>query len=442
MNVISSAPPAYKRRIYWLLQALAHLLLPVVFFKLLLRSRKEPDHLKGFGERLGFGAKADPNSIWFFAASVGEIRAASPLIKKFREAGQSVLLTYQSPAGKAEGKRLFADDPGVSHRFVAIDLFWAIRLFLRRQRPKLLIVLEIEIWPAMLIESKRAGLPMIMANGNLLNKSIEKRGLLRSHLFALYRLFDSIYTRTDAYKQRYLSIGVEQSRIHVVGDLRFDQQHNGEQIEVGNALRRKWTNISQVLLIASSVEAEEPMLVPLVRDLLTRFPTLGVIWAPRSPQRFDAVASQCANFGFQISRRSNLTNGTIEFDPNTRVVIADSIGEMDIWYHMSDLVFVGASLVAMGGHNIIEPLSHGKPVVMGPSIYGIEFAAREAERIGAFESLPNSDALGARLRSLFLTPEELDKMASCAGSYTENHMGAVSKTFASVSELLEISCQQ
>ena len=435
MAEYSSKIPASTRWVYWSLQLVAHLLMPIVALVLLWRSIKESAHLKGLHERIGLGNVPAEGAVWFFAASVGELRAASPLIKRFRSAGHDVVLTYQTPAGKAEGQRLFKFDQCIVHRFIPLDLFWAVRLFLHRARPKILVVLEIEIWPAMLMESDRWGIPLVMANGNLVEKSVNKRGRLRHHQFKLYNIFAAIFTRTDAYKQRYIQIGVRRDRVFVVGDLKYDQEHNKSQVELGQHLIKNWPEVSKVLLIASSVEGEEPALLNLVKTILDLDPTVGVIWAPRSPQRFDAVAKACTKIGYPATRRSNRPGNVFEIATGSRILLGDTIGEMDIWYSMADLVFVGASLVDHGGHNIIEPLSHGKPVVMGPSIFGIEFSANEAANIGAFESLPSEDALQARVLQLFATPSEIGEMAKNAEAFTHERRGASTNTFKAIDEL-------
>ena len=150
------------RAVYLLEQVLAHALVPLAFLIMVLRSRKEPAHFKNLSDRFGFGALEHRKSVWIYAAFLGETRAASPLIRRLRSAGYMVLLTHQSPAGHAEGARLFGGDDGVTQSFIPLDLFWAVRIFLRRFQPVALIVMEIEIWPAMLMETTRKGIPMAL----------------------------------------------------------------------------------------------------------------------------------------------------------------------------------------------------------------------------------------------------------------------------------------
>lgn len=427
--------PLATRALYVAAQVVAHLAVPLLLFGLVWRGRKEPAHMRHLSHRFGLGPVGPQGAVWVYAASLGETRAASPLIRRMRAAGHAVLLTHQSPAGLAEGHRLFPDDPGITHRYVPADLFWAVRLLLARARPSALVVLEIELWPAMLIESTRAGLPVVMANGNLLDRSIGQ-GALRRHLMALYRLFSVIFTRTEAYRDRYLLVGVDPARVQVVGEMKFDQWIEPAQPDIGRALRARWPGAERVLMIASSVEAEEPVLLPLAARLLAADPGLRLVWVPRSPQRFDAVADALAASGLDVTRRSSLGEPMQAPMPPAQVLLGDSIGEMNAYYPMADLVFVGASLVDHGGHNIMEPMALGRPVVMGPSTYGIAFAAEPAAQAGALESLPDAAALEVRIASLLADPSGLAAMATAAQGFSAHQTGAADRTMAGLLAVL------
>jgi len=431
------APPTglSSRLTYAAVQVLSHLALPVLLLALAWRARKEPAHLAHLSHRFGLGPVGPGGAVWVFAASLGETRAVSPLVRHLLDDGQHVLLTSQSPAGLAEGHRLFGTDPRVTLRHVPADLFWAVRLFLSRARPRALLVVEIELWPAMLRESARAGLPCIMVNGNLLDQSMRHRTGLRGWLLGHYRLFTHIFTRTPAYRDRYLALGVDPARVSVVGELKYDQWIDPGQVAAGQRLRAMWPAEAPVLLIASSVKDEEPALLELVRGLLARpgLHGLRVVWAPRSPQRFGPVAAALTAAGLRTTRRSALGDlATAVLPGDTRVLLADSTGEMNVWYPMADLVFVGASLTGDGGHNIMEPMALGRPVVMGPSIYGIAFAAEPAARMGAFETLPDAAALEIRIAALLTDRAALDRMSHGAARFSASQTGAAARTLAAL----------
>lgn len=426
---------AGTRALYVVTQVAAHVVLPLLALLLIARARKEPGHLRHLSHRLGLGPTGQPGAIWIYAASLGETRAASPLISRLREAGHPVLLTHLSPAGLEEGWRLFPDDPGITHRYVPLDLFWALRLFLARARPAALVVLEIELWPAMLIETVRSGRPVVMANGNLLDRAL-RPGWLRGQMRRLYRLFTLVFTRDEVYRARYLSVGVEPDRVRVVGELKYDQRIDPAQPAAGRALRARWPGADRVVMLASSVAGEEPLLLPMVERLLAADPGLRILWVPRSPQRFDEVAAALAGQGLAVARRSTLGPALDRPMPPARVLVGDTIGEMNLYYAMADLVFVGASLVDHGGHNIMEPMALGRPVVMGPSTYGIAFAADPAARAGAFESLPDVAALQDRIAALIADPAALERMSEAATRFAASHGGAAQRTAAELTALL------
>lgn len=434
-------PPA-TRVLYALTQVLAHLILPLAPILALQRARREPDFLRHLSHRIGLGPTGGGGAVWVYAASLGEMRAASPLIERLRAAGHGVLIGYQTPAGLNAGRALFAGDPGITHRYVPLDLFWAMRLFLRRARPILLIVLEVEIWPAMLVESARAGVPLVLANGNLVQRVPgQRRGWLKRQLLHLYRLFDHIFTRTDAFAARYAEIGVSPARISVVGELKYDQRIDPADPVLGAALRARWAadgdGDGPVLMLASTVHDEEPALLAMVARLLAHNPRLRVLWVPRSPQRFDAVAQALTAKGLPVLRRSSLGPGMTGALPRgIRIMVGDSLGEMNRYYAMADLVFVGASLGNQGGHNIMEPMALGKPVVMGPSIWGIAFDAEPAATAGAFESLSDAPALEARIAALLADPATLNAMAQRASAFAASRTGASARTMAGLAALL------
>jgi 3-deoxy-D-manno-octulosonic-acid transferase len=428
--------------VYALYQIVAHLLLPVALAVFLLRSRREPLYRAHLGERLGMATATPPGAVWVFAASLGETRAASPVIERLLSEGHTVLLTHSSPAGRVEGKRLFGADIAagrVVQGYVPLDVFWAVRLFLGRNRPRLGLVVEAETWPALLMEAQRKRIPMVQINGNLTDATVARDlgGPGVARLWFL-RLYDLVLTKSEPLRRNYLAAGVADDRVVIVGELKFDQSRDERQIAAATAMRPSLSPDRPVFMIASSVENEEPALYRLVTSLLSLPQPPLVLWVPRSPQRFDAVADGVAAQGIRTARRSRVLDGAFSGTilTDTQVLVGDSIGEMSFYYGLSDLVFVGASLIDHGGHNIIEPLAQGRPVVMGPSIYGIRFPAEEAAEAGAFESLADIDALIDRTTRLLSDPAALATMAARAEAFHARHTGAADRTMAALAPYL------
>ncbi|PVH30089.1 hypothetical protein DDE20_00495 [Pararhodobacter oceanensis] len=429
---IGALPVSWRLRLVAALwQVLLHLALPVMLLLLWQRGRREPAYRQRLGERFGGGAVGAKGGVWIFAASLGETRAVSPLVRRFLEQGVPVLLTHSTPAGLQEGLRLFPE-VSVVHRYVPLDLSWALARMLRRAQPKLGLVVESELWPGQLLVARRLGIPMAQVNGNLLERTIARDSKrLGGVRLELLRLFSLVLTKSETYRDRYLRAGVEDARIRLVGELKFDQWVDPAQPALGQRLRTAW-GAAPVLLIASSIEAEEPLLLPVLAALLAHPSAPRIIWAPRSPQRFDAVSEQLDKAGIAHARRSDLT---LEDAPTPHLLLADSLGEMNIWYAMADLVFVGASLVAQGGHNIIEPLAQGKPVVMGESIFGITYPALDAIEAGALEIFPSAQAMATRLQALLGDPAALAGFTACAAGFNATHLGASARSYTALQAL-------
>jgi len=291
----------------------------------------------------------------------------------------------------------------------------------------------------MLIETARKGVLVTMANGNLLDRSTDKKDYLRRRLNNLYQIFSHIFTRTDEYRSRYLSIGVKPEKLSVVGELKFDQLIDPAQLHLSKKLHSKLIGAQRILMIASSVRAEERTLLPMVVRLISADPGLRVVWVPRSPQRFRAVEDALMAKGITVQKRSSMGSLIDGTPTNAQVLLGDSIGEMNVYYPLADLVFVGASLVDHGGHNVVEPMAFGKPIVMGPSTYGVAFAASPAAIDGALESLPDAKALETRITALMLNSDALAQMSAAAKRFINNKAGAADKTCAGIEALLTLS---
>ncbi len=427
---------------YLIYQIALHLLLPLGVFMVFNRSRKEPLYRANLRQRFGFGPQMPKGTIWVFAASLGETRAVSPLIGEFLKHGHKILLTHSSPAGLSEGKRLFSKEISagqIVQSYVPVDAFWAVRLFLSRARAAMILVVEGELWPAMLFEAHRAKTPIFQVNGNYTDQALTRD---KAHFggvrLAVFQGFTRIITKSDNHVARYRAAGYPADRIDQIGELKFDQAIDPAHILAADDFRASQIPPQKTLFIASSVEGEEEDLTKVVQAVLKQVPDALIIWAPRSPQRFDAVADKMQQAGFQTARRSKILNQSLvgELPNGTQVLIGDSIGEMNFYYQLADLVFVGASLIDHGGHNIIEPLALGKPVVMGPSIYGIEFPAYDAIKAGAFESLPNSTALAKRIVEFFNDPDALAKITTQASTYNHRHIGAAKRSYGILEKYL------
>ncbi len=429
--------PLRMRLALILYQALLHLALPALVAVMLVRYRKGPRYPLRFADRFGFGPRAPAGAIWVLAASLGETRAVNPLVDRLLTRGNHVIMTHSSPAGLSESRRLFADAIArgqLTCGYIVADLFWAVEAFLRRNRPALGLVVESEIWPEILSRADRKGIPMVHVNGNITDRTVRRDAKwFGGARFLLFQAFQKILTKSEAHRERYLRIGVPADRVKAVGEMKFDQPvdpaRSAHTARAG-ALRARWGEARRTFMIASSVRDEEDALFGLVATLLALPARPRIVWAPRSPQRFDAVAAKAVSEGVRVARRSVALDADLTGDipGDIDILIGDSIGEMSFYYQLADLVFVGATLSDHGGHNIIEPLAFGRPVVIGPSMFGITFPAVEAIAVGACESLPDAEALTKRVGVLFQNPQALADFTRASGRFCENYGGASARS--------------
>ena len=385
------------------------------------RSLKEPSHLKRLSDRFGLGPIGEKGAIWIYAASLGEMNAARPLVQVFLDNGHYILLTHLSPAGLEAGQKFFGNNPKVTHRYMPLDFFLLVRLFLLRARPSCGIVLEIETWPAMLVEADKLKLPMYLANGNLVALALKRLESWKRHSLYMYRLFNHIFTRSEEYVDRYRGTGVQLQDLTVIGDLKLENPRNPELIAKGQAWRKAWIDESFTLLIASSVQAEEEILIQSCIELFKKVPNMRVIWVPRSPQRFEALSKKIKNAGIVSTNRSKVFN---DISPINRLLVGDSIGEMDLYLGMADIVFVGASFNNGGGHNIVEALSAGCPVVMGPSTHGIDEVAKDAASAGVFYSFAKPEEMTSFIIGISKSSQKLDQMRTASSTFCKMNVGA------------------
>ena len=385
------------------------------------RSLKEPSHLKRLSDRFGLGPIGEKGAIWIYAASLGEMNAARPLVQVFLDNGHYILLTHLSPAGLEAGQKFFGDNPKVTHRYMPLDFFLLVRLFLLRARPSCGIVLEIETWPAMLVEADKLKLPMYLANGNLVALALKRLESWKRHSLYMYRLFNHIFTRSEEYVDRYRGTGVQLQDLTVIGDLKLENPRNPELIAKGQAWRKAWVDESFTLLIASSVQAEEEILIQSCIELFKKVPSMRIIWVPRSPQRFEALSKKIKNAGIVSTNRSKVFN---DISPINRLLVGDSIGEMDLYLGMADIVFVGASFNNGGGHNIVEALSAGCPVVMGPSTHGIDEVAKDAASAGVFYSFAKPEEMTSFIIGISKSSQKLDQMRTASSTFCKMNVGA------------------
>ncbi len=402
---------------------LLYLLLPYVLLRLVWRARRQRGYLAHVAERFGHHAKAAGGPvIWVHAVSVGETRAAEPLIHALRGKypQHRVLLTHMTPTGRETGETIFGDD--VIRCYLPYDYPGAVARFLAHFRPKIGILMETEIWPNLIQAGREHGVPLYLVNARLSEKSFS--GYQRFPQLARESLagFTAIAAQSEDDAWRLTSLGA--GDVRVTGSIKFDVEPPPAQLELGRAWRREFGESRPVLLVASTREGEEA----LVLDSLAHadVPGLLTVIVPRHPQRFDEVERLLEARGVRFQRRSS--NTAVSAD--TRVVLGDSMGEMFAYFAACDVAFIGGSLLPLGGHNLIEACAAGKPVLIGPSTYNFAEATELAMQAGAALQVPDAKALAQEAGRLLRDPAAVERMARAALAFANAHRGATARVIA------------
>ena len=404
-----------------------YLLLPFVLLRLLWRARRQHGYLSNVPERFGYYAQpAGGPVIWVHAVSVGETRAAEPLIRALRGKYPQyrVLLTNMTPTGRETAEALFGED--VINAYLPYDHPGAVRRFLQHFRPRTGLLMETEIWPNLIQACRASGIPLYLVNARLSEKSFMRYqrfpGLSRESVSGL----TAIAAQSEDDARRLAALGAV--AIQVTGSIKFDVSPPSAQLEQGRAWRGEFGAARPVLLAASTREGEEALIMEALAGI--DVPDLLTVVVPRHPQRFDEVAHMLEARGVAFQRRS----AGMAVSASTRVLLGDSMGEMFAYYAASDVVFVGGSLLPFGSHNLIEPCAAGKPVLVGPSTYNFAEAAELAVQAGAAIQVPDAATLAVEAERLLRDSTPAERMSRAALAFASMHRGATGR----VMEMLKL----
>jgi 3-deoxy-D-manno-octulosonic-acid transferase len=404
-----------------LYNVLGYAALPFLPARLWLRGRREPGYRSRIGERFGRYTTAAVGAplVWLHAVSVGETRAALPLVQRLSASypAATILLTHMTATGRETGRALFGER--VTQAWLPYDLPFAVDGFLSHFRPAVGFLLETELWPNLIAKAHHAGIPLFLINARLSEPSARAYARFPALARPMLGRLAGIAAQSAADAGRLASLGAAEPV--VTGNLKFDVRVPDAALSLASEFKHRFG--SRPLWVAASTrEGEEALIV----DALARFSMPKnslLIIVPRHPQRFEAVADLLRARGIPFARRTE--NRAVTAD--LRVVLGDSMGEMLAYYAASDLAFVGGSLLPLGGQNMIEPLAVGTPVVIGPHTFNFSDAAQGAVSAGAARRVGNADELLAEVARLLSNPIELATMRDRARSFHAAHRGAADR---------------
>lgn len=406
---------------------------PLVVLYLAWRGVREPEYRGRWAERFGWVRADLPREcLWVHAASMGEVQAAATFIGDLqaRYPQSPLLVTTMTPTGAAQVRKLFGER--VHHCYLPFDLPHAVAGFLNRSRPRLALIVEMELWPNLFHAVRRRRIPLLLANARLSERSariyLRFSRLMKDVLACPQRI--CAQTADDARRLR--EIGAPARRVTVTGSLKFDQQLPASAREEGDALRRALGGNRPVWIAASTRDGEEEQVLAAFAQVRRTVPDTLLFLVPRHPDRFSRVDALCREAGYRVRRRSSGKPVTAETD----IYLGDTMGELPVFYAASDVAFVGGSLVPQGAHNLLEPAALGLPVLVGPHVFNFEQVTRQLVQAGGCFQVSEADSLADAVIELLENPERRAAMGRRAQALVEANRGAAAKTLIEVEKLL------
>lgn len=417
--------------------ALCYFFTPLIIWRLLWRSFKAPAYAKRWGERWGYIDRQPSEAalIWLHAVSVGESLAAMPLVAalRVRYPNARIFITCMTPTGSQRISAAIGDDLSIGHSYAPYDSPTAVARFLRRAQPKLLIIMETELWPNTIAACYAQQIPVMLANARLSSKSA--RGYQRLPMLCrpMFTQLSGVAAQTEDDAARFLALGTRPTALRVTGNIKFDMSLGLDVIARAHELECQWRgSVNRPVWLAASTHAGEDRIVLAAFAVVKQqFPTLLLVLTPRHPERFDSVYKDCANAGFAVQRMSQSEPSLAAVD----IVVGDTMGELLAYYGACDIAFVGGSLVPVGGHNMIEPAAWGLPILTGPEVHNFIEVARLLEQAGALRYCADATQLAVETIALLQDSDCRESMGRAALMVATANRGALSRLLQSLTEL-------
>ena len=414
---------------------------PVILLVLLAKKRCRP----GLRQRLGWLPRDLDKSrdgrpmIWVHAVSLGETTAVVPLVQqlKTRYPAARVLVSTVTETGKETVLRRLAGQ--AEHLYFPLDFYWSVRSALQTVRPSMIVVVETEFWPNFLREAAARRIPVILANGRLSTDSFAGYRRIRPFFRRVLAAFTLCAMQTDRDVERMIQLGVEPQRVVRTGNLKYDQVAASVAAAAGLISRHtlKLTGGEELFVAGSTHPGEEDAVLDCYRRLLNVAPALVLVLAPRHIERAEDVVKAVRSGGFTAVRRTKLPGASGVLITGPRVVVLDTRGELATLYRDATLVFVGGSLVNVGGHSPLEPAAWGKAVVFGPHMDHFAEAAEQLCACGAGVMVRDAHEMTQTMTSLLLDRSRLEAMGKAAYQLVLENQGALGRTVALIARLVE-----
>ena len=387
-----------------------------------MRALEDSNYISRVTERFGF-YKQDLRRevIWIHAVSFGEVKAATPLVMELIKDNPSkeVLFTCTTPTGSQLISDTFNDK--VINVYLPYDLKGSVKRFFNWANPKIAIIIETEIWPNIFQECGKRKVPLVLASACISDRSQS----LYKILFNLFKDTISqgivVGAQTKADANKFLELGAHKDRTFVTGNLKFDISPPDKILGKAKTFKNKNFKNRPVWIAGSTHPGEEEVILKAHKELLNQFPDSLLIIAPRKPERFNSVHKRIIDSGHASVRWSNFKS----LENNIEVLLIDTLGDLPFFYSASDVAFVGGSLFAIGGHNLLEPASFGTPVITGPFLQNVKEISTELIEVGGLLVVKDAKELSIQLNKLFADNSKKDQMVSAADKVMHDNKGSI-----------------
>jgi len=410
---------------------------PFVMLYFAFRGLRDRAYLGRWHERFGFVKdQCNQGGILVHAASVGEVNAASPLIRALLNTYPDLPMTVTTltPTGSDRLKREFGDK--IFQSYIPVDLPGFVARFLNRLQPRLIIVIETEIWPNLYLHAQQRHIPLLMANARLSERSARRFKLVPGLVAKILQTVSWIGAQSNDDMKRLVTCGAVLQHTHMTGNLKFDQDVPASLEEKGAALRSRLNHQRSILVAGSTHEADENVVIPAFKELLKNLPDALLILVPRHPERFTRATQLAKNAGLRTQLRSQ---GEV-CSAQTQCFVIDSVGELMTYYACGDVAFVGGSMGDVGGHNALEPAALGKPVLLGPNMDNAREIAAQLLECNAAQGVSDQQDFCKAAVQILSDDTLRDSMGKAGRRLVESNKGALDLTLKAVGKLLKEHC--
>ena len=415
--------------------AIFYLLTPIILLRLLYRALKAPAYRKRWAERFGFPVYAESTAdfIWLHAVSVGETLAAVPLVKTLQEKypQHRLMVTCMTPTGSERIKAAFGDS--VDHSYMPYDTPDAVARFLNRLKPKMLIIMETELWPNTIAACQSRDIPVILANGRLSARSATAYQRISSLVQPMLSGISAVAAQHKDDGDRFIRLGLPPSALEVTGNIKFDLSLDRDVQDRAAVLSEQWHcgNNRPVFLAASTHRGEDEIILQSFGQIKQQIDNALLVLVPRHPERFNQVGELCTSAGFTLARRS--AGDKVEA---ADVLLGDTMGELMVFFGACDVAFVGGSLVATGGHNMIEPAAWGVPVLTGPHLFNFTEASQLLLAADGMLVCNDAAELAEQCISLMGNKGRRQEVGNAARLVAEANRGALDKLMSVIDRFI------